>query len=59
MFIDIVDLNGVIISSSSPRRILTQCNRKRFFTTIISEKQERVTTCHRCHISGSKKKNRP
>lgn len=53
LFIDIVDLNGIIISSSEPTRILTQCNRKKFFTTIISEKQERVTTCHRCHISGN------
>jgi signal transduction histidine kinase len=59
MFIDIVDLNGVIISSSNSSRILTQCNRDRFFTTIISEKQERVATCHHCHVSGStaKKQN--
>ncbi len=53
MFIDLVDSNGVIISSSDPARILTQCNRERFFTTIISERQERVTTCHRCHVSGN------
>jgi len=52
MFIDIVDMNGMVISSSDPSRILTQCNREGFFTTIISEKQERVTTCHRCHVSG-------
>jgi signal transduction histidine kinase len=52
MFIDIVDSNGVVISSSDPSRILTQCNRDKFFTVIIKEKQERVTTCHRCHISG-------
>jgi signal transduction histidine kinase len=53
MFIDIVDLNGVIISSSDHTRILTQCNRDGFFSTIISEKQERVTTCHRCHVAGN------
>lgn len=52
IFLDIVDSNGVVISSSDPSRILTQCNRERFFTAIISEKQERVTTCHRCHIAG-------
>jgi signal transduction histidine kinase len=52
-FIDIVDSNGVVISSSDPSRILTQSNHERFFTTIISEKQERVTTCHRCHVSGN------
>jgi signal transduction histidine kinase len=51
--IDIVDLNGVIISSSDPSRILTQCNRDGFFTAIINEKRERVTTCHRCHVSGN------
>lgn len=56
IFIDIVDSNGVVISSSDPSRILTQCNRDRFFTTIISEKQERVTTCHRCHIAGNTSK---
>ena len=54
MFIDIVDSNGVVISSSDRTRTLTQCNRDNFFTGIISEKRERVTTCHSCHISGSK-----
>ncbi len=53
-FIDIVDSNGVIISSSDSSRTLTQCNRDRFFTTIISEKKERVTTCHYCHYSGAR-----
>jgi len=53
MFIDIVDLNGIIISSSDPARILTQCNRDGFFTTLIAEKRERITTCHRCHVSGT------
>ncbi len=33
MFIDIVDSNGVVISSSDPTRILTQCNRDKFFTS--------------------------
>jgi signal transduction histidine kinase len=59
MFIDIVDLNGVVISSSDTSRILTQFNRDRFFTTIISERQERVTTCHRCHISGNDRERQP
>jgi signal transduction histidine kinase len=54
MFIDIVDSNGVVISSSDRTRTLTQSNRGQFFTGIISEKQERITTCHSCHISGSK-----
>jgi signal transduction histidine kinase len=59
MFIDVVDSNGVVISSSEKTRILTQCNRGQFFPGIISEKRERVTTCHSCHITGSKneKKN--
>jgi len=54
MFIDIVDSNGVIISSSDATRALTQCNRDKFFTRIIGEKRESVTTCHSCHISGSR-----
>ncbi len=54
MFIDLVDSNGVIISSTNPSRILTQCNRKKFFTRMISEKKERVTTCHVCHYSGNR-----
>lgn len=53
-FIDIVDSNGIVISSSEPARILTRCNRGNFFKSIISEKKERVTTCHDCHSSGSK-----
>ena len=59
IFIDIVDSNGMIISSSDPTRILTQCDRKKFFATIISDKKELVTTCHSCHFSGSQneKKN--
>jgi len=56
IFIDLVDSNGVVISSSDPARILTQCNRERFFTDIIRAKQERVTTCHRCHVSGDTSK---
>jgi len=53
-FIDIVDSNGVVISSSEPSRTLTQCNRDRFFTTMIAEKKDRVTTCHSCHQAGSR-----
>jgi hypothetical protein len=39
MFIDLVDSNGVIISSTNPSRILTQYNRNRFFTKLITEKK--------------------
>jgi signal transduction histidine kinase len=52
MFIDLVDSNGVIISSTNPSRILTQYNRNRFFTKLITEKKERVATCYGCHSSG-------
>jgi signal transduction histidine kinase len=52
-FIDIVDTNGVVISSSDPSRTLTQCNRDNFFTRFIAERKERVSTCHHCHVSGS------
>ncbi|OGW45211.1 MAG: hypothetical protein A2078_11975 [Nitrospirae bacterium GWC2_57_9] len=53
MFIDLVDSNGVIISSSNPTRILTQCNRNKFFTKMIEAKQERVASCHVCHFAGN------
>jgi signal transduction histidine kinase len=53
-FVDLVDSNGVIISSSAPSRTLTQCNRDHFFTRIIAEKKERVTTCHSCHVSAAR-----
>lgn len=52
MFIDIVDSNGVIISSSDPARILTQCNRDNFFTEMIRTKRDIVASCHVCHVSG-------
>lgn len=51
-FIDLVDANGTVIASSNPAHVLTQCNRGQFFTTLIREKQERVATCHHCHVSG-------
>ncbi len=53
-FIDIVDSNGVVIASSRRSRIYTQCDRNSFFTTIISERKERVATCHVCHESGNR-----
>jgi signal transduction histidine kinase len=57
-FIDIVDSNGVVISSSEPARTLTHCNRDRFFTTLITQNRERVATCHQCHMAGNKSKKR-
>ncbi len=50
MYVDIVDSNGMIISSSDPGRILTQCNRDKFFTKVIAAKMERVADCHICHF---------
>jgi signal transduction histidine kinase len=50
-YIDIVDSNGMVISSSDSSRMLTQCNINNVFTNMISEKKERVTTCHSCHSS--------
>jgi signal transduction histidine kinase len=57
-FIDIIDSNGVVISSSDPARTLTQCNRDKLFTTLISQKKERVANCHHCHISGNTSEKR-
>ncbi len=55
-FIDIVDSNGVVISSTDSSRTLLQYNREDFFTNLISEKKERVATCHSCHVSGTDRK---
>ncbi len=59
MFIDIVDSNGVIISSSDSSRMLTQCNINNFFTGMISNKKEQIAMCHSCHAgqAGSEKKS--
>jgi signal transduction histidine kinase len=54
-FIDIVDSNGMVIASSSPSRMFTQCDRNSFFSTIISERKERVATCHVCHEARNRK----
>ncbi len=53
-FIDIVDSNGIVIASSNPSRMFTHCDRNSFFTTIISERKERVATCHVCHEAGNR-----
>ncbi len=53
-FIDIVDSNGIVIASSDPSRMFTHCDRNSFFTTIISERKERVATCHVCHEAGNR-----
>jgi methyl-accepting chemotaxis protein len=52
-FIDIVDSNGVVISSSNPSHTLTQYNRNNLFTTLISQKKESVARCHHCHLAES------
>jgi signal transduction histidine kinase len=54
-FIDIVDSNGVVIASSDPTRMFIHCDRNSFFTTIISQRKERVATCHVCHEAGNRK----
>jgi signal transduction histidine kinase len=54
-FIDVVDSNGMVIASSNPSRMFTHCDRNSFFTTIISERKERVATCHVCHEAGQRK----
>ena len=54
-FIDIVDSNGLVIASSDPSRMFTHCDRNGFFSTIISERKERVASCHVCHEAGNRK----
>jgi signal transduction histidine kinase len=52
-FIDVVDSNGVVISSSDPSHTLTQYNRDNFFSALISQKKERVARCHHCHAASA------
>ncbi len=51
-FIDIVDANGMVISSSDPSRTLSRYSRNNFFTDLISGKKELVTSCHQCHAAN-------
>ncbi len=53
--IDMMDSNGMVIASSNPSRMFTQCDRNSFFTTIIRERKERVATCHVCHETGNRR----
>jgi signal transduction histidine kinase len=55
-FIDVVDSNGVVVASSHASRMFTQCDRNSFFSAIISERKERVATCHVCHEAGNGQK---
>jgi signal transduction histidine kinase len=54
-FIDVIDSNGIVIASSLPSRMFTQCDRNSFFTTIIRERKERIASCHVCHEAGDRK----
>jgi signal transduction histidine kinase len=56
-FIDVTDSNGVVVASSNPSRMFTQCDRNSFFSTIIHERKERVATCHVCHEGGKREEN--
>jgi signal transduction histidine kinase len=58
-FVDVVDSNGVVISSSDHSRTLTSCDRNNFFTSMIKGKKERVTSCHSCHQSGTRSEKKP
>lgn len=51
-FIDIIDSNGVVIASSKPSRILTNCDHDNFFKEIITSRKSIVTSCHQCHETG-------
>lgn len=56
--IELVDRYGVIISSNVPERILTVSDHNRMLNILVTEKQPRVLTCHRCHEEGQRPSQR-
>lgn len=50
--IDLVDSNGIIISSNISQRILTASDHDNFFTSLITHQQATVGRCHRCHVEN-------
>ncbi len=52
--VDLVDMNGMVISSSDEERILGNCNRENFFHKMISQKKEGIYKCHECHFRDKK-----
>ncbi|MGW8272678.1 MAG: sensor histidine kinase [Thermodesulfovibrionales bacterium] len=48
-FIELIDSNGIIISSNDRTRILTHSDHEHFLGSLIAQKKSNVGTCHRCH----------
>jgi signal transduction histidine kinase len=48
--IELVDSNGIIISSNKPSRILTLSDHNRFLSNLIINRKTSVGMCHRCHL---------
>lgn len=56
-FVDIIDSNGIVISSSRPSRTLSYCDYNKFFNSIINSKKEQIAKCHQCHDTDKKKRS--
>lgn len=50
--VELIDSQGVIISSNDPGRILTNSDHDKFLSNLISQKKTAVGECHRCHDQG-------
>ncbi|MEW6219555.1 MAG: HAMP domain-containing protein [Thermodesulfobacteriota bacterium] len=47
--IELLDRNGLILSSNIPERILTESDHEEFLGSLIAEGRSSVGRCHRCH----------
>jgi signal transduction histidine kinase len=47
--IELVDANGVIITSNNPQRVFACSDRSRILGNLIASKHKAVFRCHRCH----------
>lgn len=50
--VELIDSQGVIISSNDPARILTNSDHDKFLSNLIAQKKSAVGECHRCHDQG-------
>jgi len=58
LVIELVDSNGIIISSNRPDRILTASDHNEFLRSLIASKESSVGRCHRCHTEETTPKTR-
>jgi signal transduction histidine kinase len=56
--VEVVDSNGIIISSNNPSRILTSSDHDRFLSSLAINKKTSIGFCHRCHLEEGQDRSR-